>query len=415
MDNNNNRVYANRWIAPAFGMGSFSGKIAAMRFDFSSLLSLLIVIMIGGFFFSEAGVKSAYICFSIGHRIIIPLMLIGLIVSCTKGKRLVFGFELKLLAVLLASIVLLSILFSMSAGGIENSYLWDGLFYLAWPAVLAFCVANLFKAHQIKNMMVGILAVAVTAYIIDLQSRGLFSPSGLSSVSFSDSYSPYESSPFSGISFALAAYFCYFNRSKYCQVIAVLFCFMTFKRVFLLLLPVLILVGMLKKFAEGTPYGKLWLIAAVGTILCSIAYCVFLLPGNTIIFEQVLNDYFGVGVYDFTMGRDTQLYALVASGFRSSGYMSSLMWVNGYVEMEYCRIYLELGFLGVCVFALYFWAVARRGNYAMLFMLGLTINLIASWSLSSFVGWFVSYVVLYSTQLYSKDLSTRYKGTEVEP
>jgi len=384
-----------------------AASIGNKTIDVQSLFSVAIVLTFAGYFFAAAGINSAYTLFSIGYRALIPCAALYLVFRYERGKQgLVFGTELKCLCGFLIAIVGLTCGY-FYATGVWSSQLWDGILFLAWPALLGYLAINLFKANQIKNMMVGILVVTFIAYLIDLQRKGLLIPSSLSAISFYDSYSPYESSAFSGVSFSLAAFFCYFRKNKLWLILSALFCLLTFKRVFIVFLPILFVVGIFGKFSEGRPKKSTFVWCAAITAVVAIGYFYILLPGNNTFFETILSKYFNLDVYQFTMGRDTQLYALLNMGFQSYGYMSSLMWSPSYVEMEFCRIYLELGFLGVIAFSLYFWTISRNDRYALFFMSGLIANLVFSWSLSSFEGWFLSYITLFATQMYMQDYTVK--------
>lgn len=404
----NNNLHAED-IGPCAIPHSIFGRKAkvflrSVSFNLQSLFSALIVLTFAGYFFAQAGIGSAYILFGVGHRIVIPIMVLYLMFLHTRGKSLLFGGELKYFGILVLVLLAISGVCLFQTGHLSAN-LAEGIFYLAWPFLLAYCVMNLFSARQIRNLMVCVLVVTFAAYLIQLRSKGLLSLSGFSTLSVEGSYSPYESSSFSGLSFALAAFFCYFNKGfwmRLLQITSILFCFLTFKRVFLLFLPVLLAIGLVRSLAERKPKAYTWAIMAIMTTIASICYFYFLLPGNASELERFLKDLFNVSVYEFTMGRDTQLYTLLSLGFQSYGYMSTLSWMPSYVEMEYCRIYLETGLIGVLSFSLYFWAVSRNSLYSLLYMLALTLNLILSWSLSSFLGWFLSYVVLFGSQMYNQ-------------
>lgn len=381
---------------------SLSNRLGRIRFDGSSVISGIIVLMFASYYFSLARVNGVYFFYSVAHRILIPILGLYLVFLRSRGKRLLYCSELLAGFGLIIALGLITS-FCFIVNGTWSDKFWDGIFYLAWPMLLGFIIINLFKKRQISNLMTGILACTFAAYCLDLGNQGALSISGFSSISLSTSYSPFESSPFSGISFALAAYFCVNRDRKISRAVSVLFCFMTFKRVFLLFLPILFFGGMSSKIAKTMPSKGSWAICAIATVVCSILYFFLLLPDNTALLDAFLTDKFGLDIFQFTMGRDTQLYSLLLSGYESYGYMSTLMWNENYVEMEFCRIFLETGVLGVSAFAFYFWYISRNNRYSLLYMSALIINLIMSWSLSSFNDWFLSYIVLYSIQMVSTD------------
>lgn len=378
------------------------GRILMVRFDWRSLLVPLLPIMLGGYYLAAAGVDPAYALYAGGYRVFPVVFALALLVHCSHGRRLMLTKELKAFGLFFILLTVLSLAYQL-VSGFGNDYLFEGLFALSYPMLFAFAVVNLFSAKQVYNTMVAVLVVLFAAYMIEMSSAGGISMAGLSTIDFMQSYSPYESSAFSCIAFSLAAFFCYFNGNKVWTMLAVAFSVLTFKRVYLVFAPVLLVVGLMNELPTRPTKGRTVVVAAVITIVVSVIYYVVLTPGFKSTADAIFGDILGADSYQLTMGRNEQLNYLLFRGFESSGYCSTRMWCPDWLEMELPRIFMELGVLGLALFSFYLWYVARKNVYQFVFMLGLVANLLLSWSLSTYQGWLVSYVLLFAAGVYKRD------------
>lgn len=120
------------------------------------------------------------------------------------------------------------------------------LLFLFLPMLYGYFVINTWIREDVDNAFKLGIIISFLCYLISLR-RGLSQiVLALLASSFGNSYSELESFTFCGLAVAFCLYFCYYNKSKFFMFMSIFFVFMTFKRLFIIISIVLLVLAQFK-------------------------------------------------------------------------------------------------------------------------------------------------------------------------
>lgn len=312
---------------------------------------------------------------------------------CFSGKRTiksVFTDELKSIIWLTITFAVLSVYEMLKNQGFETATI-KGLIRLLIPVFTAFVILNVMEFDDIYRVMAISLCFMFAGYVA--AHVGDLSIGNFCSVSFVDSYSPFESNFFSPAAMGFCLFFCYFRKNKLFTFLSVLFTILTFKRIMVLYAVVLLLFGgMVSKWKEMPK----WLLRMLGVIIFifSILY-IQLMLGNV---AKLLFKYFGIEINRtvidiFSMGRSWFIQLVLEGDFRSVGFMSSTVGFKN-MEMDLPMIYIEMGILSVAA-TIYFMLRLVKNNWYVFGIIGFCLlELLTSHWFDITYFWIVAYVTV---------------------
>lgn len=286
-------------------------------------------------------------------------------------------------------------LFQASKVGKFSFDVFYSLSYIFIAITYAFFIINLFEFRMIYNCMAIILVVAILDFIFIEKGIHIFTIENLKSISFSNSYSVFESNYSSGLAFALSCFFIFFNKKRLFTILGIIFVFLTFKRAILILTILYFIVSIIFETNKKLPNYTKYLIGFI-FVIATLLYK-----------NEIINDPFGFR--KFTMGRSTMLYNLVTSNFQSFGYNSSTVYLQKNIEMDLIRISLEMGLIGLVIFSFSYWTVTGDNFFNIMCMTGSFVNLLVSHSLSSSFNWIITFILFGSILYYKNITSYHYK------
>ena len=331
------------------------------------------------------------------YYIFVALMTGLILLIMKKNEKLNFKKEL-ISFVSMMSILILMSLIKILYYHKYNTAMINGIGVMLFPMLFAFLFINIMDFKQIYNSMVTILIISIIGYIIEIGIQA-FSAKSLSMISIRDSYSPFESHMYSGISAGLAAFFCYFRKKKLPTIVSVIFSILTFKRIPIIFTIILLVYSLFSNKANKTISKKIIIFTAVGFSICGFLYTQMLMPNNIRALNSIINKYLNIDLYTLVMGRNVLFSRLFTNGFHSLGLDSTFLFSKD-IEMDLVRLYLEVGIVGLLSVSLYFWSLTKNKRYNYIFMFSIFVNLLLSHSLHSPVGWVLKYIVIFTVSLY---------------
>lgn len=267
------------------------------------------------------------------------------------------------------------------------------LMFMYLPILYAYGLINTLSFKQIERAMFGTLIISFLGYLFNLNLQGGLS-AAISSISFSNSQSVFESSQFAGTSIAVALFYLYYRKNRLATFLSVLFVFLTFKR--LAILTVIILI-VLPKIIDLTKPASKWIfrIFVFVTFILSILYFNLMIPGN----RELASAIFKNGIDHFTMGRYWRFSLLYNNPrFINYGLGSTYDFLEKLysfsLEMDICRLLIEVGYIGTFVFIYNYFYSAKKNMYCMLLMTYLFFNMITSHCLAAMFTWIIVFITI---------------------
>lgn len=359
-----------------------------MKIKYSTINAFILIIAVTVQAFTanveEAGfismLKYLICCIGIAYSIIV-----------IKRKTKVFKYELNNVIIVSIVFLIISLIKVLVYGNFISRTFYE-LFFLLLPVTYAYFILNTLSYKIIERSMFAILVICFIGYLVSLKMSIPMILTGLRTMSFSNSYSMLESHSFAGISIALALYYLYFRKNKMGMILSVLFVIMTFKR--LAVITVIILIFLPKFIDSNKKVNKRILnVAKISIFVIGVLYFWAMVPSNLVLVDKVFN----IDLKMLTMGRTYRfLYAYNGIGFRNGGLGATYTYLmNNYqmsLEMEICKLILEVTPVGVAVFINNFYNTAKENVYCFIVMTYLFFNMITSHCLTSVFSWLIIYI-----------------------
>lgn len=287
--------------------------------------------------------------------------------SLYKKNNLKYLIGLRTGIFLFISFIVISIIRSQQSGTLPNLF-WGEAIRLMIPFIYTFLFLNFLSVHDIELFMKFGLIIALVAFFLSTDFSTI-TLNNILSISFLNSYSPFENSEVSFLSFALATFFIYYkNKFPICTILAMLLVVLTFKRVYVLGILLLFIASM--NFFKRIKI-KRWIlyISSIMWILL-VKFYMFLL--NPINYNLGL-ERFHFDVVNFSMNRAYRVWYLIQHNYLSGGltsttkFLQNNLFFNGTtLELDLIKILMEIGIVGVIIFIICYYRVVERSFYAYL-------------------------------------------------
>lgn len=292
-------------------------------------------------------------------------------------KKFIFIFMVPLIFLIFSLIQMLIV------NKVQTIFLVE-LSYIVLAIVFAYLLTNILNTKEIYNCMCIILIAVFLGYIYEIGITN-FSINNIFNSNFSLSTSVFESSTSSGTAFVLCGFFLYYNKNKFFTILSLIFVLLTFKRVFMVVtLFIFIEFCFLNKNKKIK--SKYFYLFPVLFILSTVVYFNILTYSfnDLIIYNKLM---------DFTQSRVLFLKNLIYSNEKIFGFGSSTLITGKNLEMDLIKIYVEMGFIGLTVFVMFYWQICPKNLFSISFYSGVFINLLFSHSLKSCYTWGLIFIL----------------------
>lgn len=327
--------------------------------------------------------------------IVFAICIMKIIGNLKNNINLKYVFELKRISVVIGLFLIISI-FKINQTKTFTSKTFEELMQLAIPILYTFFIINFMNLKDILKVVKYALIISLIAYVFTI-GIGKFTISNFMSISFINSYSPFESAPFAEIASSLSAFFIYY-RKKYplSAIISFIFCILVFKR--MLLLQAIVLLGVsLLNLSDKKINKKLVECSKMFFFISTVVFYFFLQEKNSMLFQNI----FKVNIGDFTMGRVYRLWYPLRN-FVSYGFGSTSDVLGYNLELDLIKILMELGVIAVAIFIYYYFDICRNNFYSFIIIGCIFANLLFASCLTSTVGWLFRMLCM-ATIYYKRD------------
>ncbi|MCD7826887.1 MAG: hypothetical protein LUH14_13180 [Clostridiaceae bacterium] len=268
--------------------------------------------------------------------------------------------------------------------------------YILFPVLYAYAVHNKLRIEIITRLMETCTILIIFFYMIDKGFFNFFDIDSYLTISFSMSYSVFESTKYADWFFSFFVYFLYFERFaktkaertrlRFFTALTAVFTFLAFHRLTILMMPVMFII---RYFVDLRGQIPRWIVNLT-TILFSVATVVYtkLMQGELWwTYEQA---------YVFSTGRAWALKLWGQKDYLSYGYGTSLDIIGNVkgVEMELVQMYLEVGILAVVVFLYIFLRAAGKNAYTYALMILFVMNMLMAATLWIMFNWIIIWLTI---------------------
>ena len=276
------------------------------------------------------------------------------------------------------------------------------LIFLVFPMVYGYFVINTWDYKEInKAFKIGII-ISFLSYIISLQMSPIEIVQSLSDANFNTSYSSLESFTYCGLALAFFVYFSFWDDKKIYTILSALFVIMTFKRLFIVMAIILFLISRTPLKNKSVSNKFLYFTTTI-LFVVAIFYYWAMQPENA----QMIEYQYNIDLRKLTMTRNDRMRWLVDSPYKSYGFGSSTEYMYelfyGALEMDMCKIIVELGYLPVLIFIYNYLKFSKKSFYAFVFMSLMILNLTFSSGLTGTFSWCILFITISSINIKMKD------------
>ena len=267
--------------------------------------------------------------------------------------------------------------------------------YILLPFFYGFSAVSVLRPEEIRKYFRAALVICFGVYLFAEIGPARFTPENFLRISFSRSFSPFESSYSAGASVMLCAYFS-FNREKNGPWLAAstVFCLLTFKRAAIVMA---FLCLILPRFVgRDRRVSEKWMIFQGTAVVALTVLAAWLLsPGRVEGLEALLH----MDLNGFTQGRVHLYGLLVRGGYRPAGLDSSMDFLGNMtgkygMELELIQLLWEVTPVGLAAFVVYCSRLTRRNFYCVLLMDYTLFNMLTSSSLGAPFEWLLLYLIV---------------------
>lgn len=363
-----------------------------MRISKGQINKVLNYILFVATFFLQSYVDGKYIAYGdeptnlkIAKYVLLGVGIIWGAMQVIGKKRLIFLRELRNVMIAIGTFLVVSLILIFFRGG-DLSFCLELIARYAMAILYGFVLLNVLDFEDIYRLMVFYLLISIYGWVIQVGDL-LMDINTYKQMSFSNSYSPLESHYFAPAAMNCCAFFLYYKRNKWTQIVSFLFAVLTFKRVQLVFTFIILLMPIVadpnRRVKKSTQY-----LFYVSIILAAVGYMALLMPEQ----EWIIESLTGMSTNEFTSGRSTLLQRLLESDYRMAGLGTSETILGRGIEMELIAIMLEMSFPVMVIFVCCYVSVAGRKQYAMLVMAYLMTLLITGSALYNVFMWVTVYL-----------------------
>ena len=271
-------------------------------------------------------------------------------------------------------------------------------FYLILPVIYAYILFSCGKENADFYFNTLFICSLVTFLILSKDNLNLAS---IFSISFADSYSPFEKIGMADIFLLLFCWYIYRNK-KIFAIISALVCVLVFKRFHLIFMVIYFILSKIRNTNKNQMINKIF------RRLC------YFLPFIAIF---VYSDYvsnlfyflFNIDLNSFTMGRFNMINYILDSiqngtyinlGLGTTGKIIS-DFTDGYLSNMHCdvlRITIETTYLGYFLLVKSHFKIIEKKYFSTLIMLFMFITMFLSYILTMFISWLIFYMFIFSEE-----------------
>lgn len=318
---------------------------------------------------------------------ILPLIYIGL-----GYKRLNITWNTYIIKQVLGVVFAFAVvsIFGMTVNG-HHLFMWKDLFYILLPAVYCYIIVNLDERENLDYY----IDFAFWGFVINfvlIATPQSFTMANLMSISFADSYSPWES----GLADMFIICFMYYHsiKKRLNAFVALLLNALSFKRIHVFYMILFILIH---PFLKNKRVPKsVEIITKIFFILSPILIYASLSDSFSAWFESS----FGMDLNSFTMGRFNQLDLICdldenLTGLGMTHYM--LIIKDFPIHRLHCdimRLFLETTVVGLVVFVNNYINIAKRNQKGFMIMLLFFIVMLSSTFMENCFYWLMIFLVI---------------------
>lgn len=297
----------------------------------------------------------------------------------------------KLKQVLLTGIVFAIVsIGAMLVNGFKMCMMKD-LFYMMFPMIYCFAISVVDDSDNLDYYIDLAFFSYVLYFLIGFRNNPI---SLITTISFVDSYSPWES----GMAdvFFIAFYYYYVRNKKVRAGLAFIFNFLSFKRLHVVFSIGFLLFGWVFRFFNKTSVNKIYLNIIKLVFMLSPIIIGYLVSPE---FEQWFNLTFtDIDYATFTMGRFDQIKEIISYEMPTRGlgiinyYLEEQ---NAFVKIMHCdilRIYLETTIVGLVVFVNSYFNVGKKNIYSHFLILFFFIVMFSSTCIQNIFYWFLIFI-----------------------
>lgn len=296
----------------------------------------------------------------------------------------------------LFQILLVVVVFSIVSVGamLVNGFqmhMFKDLFYIFFPMLLCFGIINVDKDGSLDYYIDLAFFSYVIYFIYGFRANSI---TLITTISFADSYSPWES----GMAdvFFIAFYYYYVRNKKIRCGLAFIFNFLSFKRIHVVFSIGFLLFGWVFRVFKKTDVNKVYLNCVKVFFMLSPIVINFLVSDE---FAQWFNKTFtDLDYASFTMGRFDQIIAILNYDMSTRGlgvinyYLEEQ---NAFVKIMHCdllRVYLETTIIGLVVFVNSYMNVTKKNIYSNILVVFFFVVMFSSTCIQNIFYWFLIFM-----------------------
>ncbi len=314
----------------------------------------------------------------------------AIIVLCINKRKLIFIKPLAYVSFVSLFFMLISlIMMCFNQHFTQDCFVY--VYKLMIGIVLAFCVINTVDFEFLYKIFVVIFFATFFSYLLEI-GVDKFTISNIQSISYSKSYSPFESHFFSGPSVSLCLFFCLCKKSKIMPILGLLFVICTFKRLSLIFAFIFFILPFFVKENKLVDKKITYILAGTFVVL-TFSYYYLLQPQNQFILEKLLNI---KSINSFTMGRSNFMVYLSSMDYPNFGIGSVTAALEKPLEMDLVQILIETTPIGLIIFCFSYWKISGNKIYSIIILLFLFINMLTSHSLANGLNWAIYFLTIFT-------------------
>ena len=355
------------------------------KFNFSKLLYLAFIISWGiGDLINNVNDDFKYIFFFM-HILFLTILFFKK--SYISKSNL---FEVKYLLMFILPFFFLSISYQIINNHVMKQTIMEFL-YIFCPIVYVYLISINEKTKSFEFYFKSEFYVALIIFV--LRAMPLLTINNILSISFVNSYSPFEGIGNADIFLILFIYF-YSKNKKFEYIISFVLCFLSFKRLHVLfsfLYPIVCYYAKKKKISTVNNFVYL------GAILFFLIspLIINLLVNNS--FTSWFYNKTGIDFNSFTMGRLYTINYVIDSNYTNYGlgtinhYLGKMRLIDTYLaddlHCDLMRIYFEGTFIGLFVLVKNYFKITKKNVFNFFIMVFIFVTLFASHILTTFIFW----------------------------
>ena len=339
--------------------------------------------------------------------ILIPILALPIIVYLFLNKKSVmktqFSSPVVYMICLCIFLIVISI-FMMAYKNVWNTAFIREALFMFLPILLAWVFLANSEYKDCRFIIDCFFYFTIITFLI--RYWDVLSIDGILSVSFSESYSLYESE-LVNIFLPLSFYYMFIDRRIVKALISILLCWLSMKRIHEIFLILYIIIFF---FTFISPRFKKWLylknFSKFFEIVLIVIICLFPIILVSALSTDILNSFmienFGISLNAFMLGRENMYKVILSNmdsiaGWGGTRDISFSLFGTNDMHSDILRIYLETSIVGLIAFVTVFIKLMKRRWILLLYMGYVIAVMLVSPIITDTVGFVCIYIVLFAT------------------